>query len=488
MDLVRKNRIIPVLYILASLVIFAYIAAKATVSSFTHDESFSYLRYVSHGFMDLVSNKDAYTNNHILNTLCMKYSEMVFGNSALALRLPNLLLLVVFFVYAYLLLRKVNPVVGFCIFILMATNTALIDFFGLARGYGLSIGFMTLSLYSLIKSLEEKRTWNLILFNIGALMAIFSNFTLLTFYVAALAVFNFIILAEGRTTIREKIRLYQLNKVNIIFLFIFLLVLYEPVRKAVKFNSFDFGGKHGFMHDTGMSVIYHLFNNMPLNPAGILLIQMVLSAIMLVPFVLILANLVLVKRDFFLRNRSMVAVNLVFLLIAVETVVQHYLLKTDYLVGRFSLFLVPLLLLNFGFLMDYLMKFRFRPLIYSFVITLSLLSAGNFYRNTNLYACAEWYYDRETKNAVLALIRDHQAAAGSQRNVKLGINWLFEPTINFYRETWNLSWLLPVDRNGLTAQDQYEYIFTADSAGVTNRSCDIIFSSGITGTRLTRVK
>ena len=191
----KNFKITPVLFILTGLIIFAYIATKATVSSFTHDESFSYLRYVSHSFMDLVSNKDAYTNNHILNTLCMKYSEMVFGNSALALRLPNLLLLIVFFVYAYLLLRNLNPVIGLCIFILMATNTALVDFFGLARGYGLSIGFMTMSLYALVHSFNEKRTRNLILFNIGTLLAIFSNFTLLTFYVAALVVYNFMLMA-----------------------------------------------------------------------------------------------------------------------------------------------------------------------------------------------------------------------------------------------------------------------------------------------------
>ncbi|MEI6682719.1 MAG: glycosyltransferase family 39 protein [Bacteroidota bacterium] len=484
----KKIKIIPVLFVVAGLVIFAYIAVKATVSSFTHDESFSYLRYVSHSFMDLISNKDAYTNNHILNTLCMKYSEMIFGNSVLALRLPNLLLLVVFFAYAYLLLRKINPVTGLCIFILMATNTALIDFFGLARGYGLSIGFMTMSLYSLVQSFEEKRTKNLVLFNIGALLAIFSNFTLLTFYVAALVAYNFIILQECRFSLKEKGLLLKANTVNLVSLFGFLVVLYEPVRKAVKFNSFDFGGKHGFMHDTGMSVIYHLFNNIPLNPAGILVIQVALSVIILIPFVLILKNLVLSKTEFFSRFRSMVIINLVFLLIAAETVVQHYLLKTDYLVGRFSLFLVPLLMLNFGFFMEYLMKFRFRGVIYTFVIVLSLLSAVNFYRNTNLYSCAEWNYDRETKNAVLALIRDHQAVAGNQRNIKLGINWLFEPTINFYRSTWNLSWLLPVDRDGLTSLDQYEYIFTADTAGVKNKNYDIIFSSDITGTRLTRMK
>ena len=42
--------------------------------------------------------------------------------------------------------------------------------------------------------------------------------------------------------------------------------------------------------------------------------------------------------------------------------------------------------------------------------------------------------------------------------IKLGIDWIFEPTVKEYREKLKLSWLLPADRNGLTDRDDYRYI------------------------------
>jgi hypothetical protein len=51
---------------LIGLSILSLIAAKAYHTSFTHDESFSYLHYIPESFMDILAFKDSYTNNHIL--------------------------------------------------------------------------------------------------------------------------------------------------------------------------------------------------------------------------------------------------------------------------------------------------------------------------------------------------------------------------------------------------------------------------------------
>src|ERR1051326_42770 len=129
----------------AGVILFFYIAIKASISSFTHDESFTYLHYPHDTFMNIISYKNFYTNNHILNSLLMKYSELLFGSSEFALRLPNLLLFIVYMIYSYLLFRKTNQFLSVAIFILLCANSSLIDLFGLARGYGLSFGFMLMS-------------------------------------------------------------------------------------------------------------------------------------------------------------------------------------------------------------------------------------------------------------------------------------------------------------------------------------------------------
>lgn len=480
----NRYKISAIIILLLSIILFSYSVTKSTISSFTHDESFSYLRYVSHSFMDIISNKDAYSNNHVFNTLCMKYSEKIFGNSEIALRLPNLILLLVYLTYTFLFFHKSNPVLCVSIFILMTTNTPLIDFFGLARGYGMSIGFMVMSLYHLINSFNNNKNKHLILFNIGALLAILSNFTMLNFYLASLLVFNLLTITECRFISKEKYSFYKTNRVNIIMFIFLLIILYEPVRKFIKFNTFDFGGKQGFLHDTVSSLIYRMFTNIWIKSNDLILLQISILLIILISLIIIIVNTYRSDKEFFSQSRALIIVNLILLTISIETIVQHWVLKTDYLIDRFALFLFPLFVLNIGFLFEYILKFRYRFIIQSLVVSLAILSISNFYRNRNLFSDAEWGYDMETKNAVTALINYQQNVATKKDNIKLGINWVFEPTINYYRQTWNIHWLLPVDRNGMTESDDYYYIFNADLEKLKNKNYQVIFSSERTHTML----
>jgi hypothetical protein len=264
------------------------------------------------------------------------------------------------------------------------------------------------------------------------------------------------------------------------------IVLYEPVRKFVKFNTFDFGGKQGFVSDTITSFIYNIFAGINLNPFELLLFQsFILSVILLTVFVFII-NDYHSNKGFFVKNRSLIIVNLILLAISIETIAEHYVFKTDYLMGRFALFLFPLFVLNLGFLSEYFLKFRNRFIIYGLAVSLALLSLTNFYRRADLNSCADWGYDMKTKNAVTALVNDHNSHDPNRKDVKVGINWIFEPTINFYRQTWNIQWLLPVDRDGFTEKDDYRYIFKDDPEYSKNKDYPVIFSSERTNTVLIR--
>jgi hypothetical protein len=477
------------LVIVIGVTVFAWIATKATVSSFTHDESFSYLQYVPDHFMDIISNQRAYSNNHVLNTLGMKYSSMVFGSSELALRLPNLLMLLVFFTYAFLLMRDVNPLVRVSVFVLLATNTALIDFFGLARGYGMSIGFMIMGIYHLFRSFDENKTRHLVMFNLAALLAILANFTMVNFYLSALVVYNLMQIAESRVVLKEKFRFWRVNRVNIMLMGVLLFILYEPVRKAVKFNSFDFGGKQGFVTDTVSSLIFHGFTNIHFSTLVLTLLQITLVVVVIIPVFIIVVKFLRSDPEFFRRFRALVLVSLVLVAISLETVLQHYFMKTDYLVGRFSLFLFPLLVLNAGLLMDYGSTLRCRGVFLSFAVLLAMLSASNFYVNRNLHTCAEWSYDSGTKDAISALADYHQAHGNlKQDSILLGVNWLFEPTVNFYRETRKLTWLIPVDRKDHSADADFLYLSKDDSGLIRDRSQVVVFSSPEANTILLKVR
>lgn len=71
-----------------------------------------------------------------------------------------------------------------------------------------------------------------------------------------------------------------------------------------------------------------------------------------------------------------------------------------------------------------------------------------------------WPYDASNKVVVERLMAEHQRRPTTQ--MRVGITWLFEPSLNYYRRTWRLEWLRPFDRAGFSAADDYRYVLEPD--------------------------
>lgn len=480
----NKHLIVLIIIALAACVVFFYVATKAYSASFTHDESYTYNHYVHTAFMDILSYKNSYTNNHLLNTLLMKYSEMLFGNSELALRLPNLLALLLSFLYVYFLFQKQHVVLQISVFVFLFTNAALLDIYGLARGYGMSIGFMLMAVYHLINMFNTNRSVHTVFFHIASLLAVLANFTMLDFYLAALLVFNIIHLYQARFVNKNKFNLYHINKLNLLMLIPVLIILYEPVRRVITYNNFDFGGSHGFMSDTFAAILATFVVNTQLSDAIVESIKIVLLITLVIPPAIIAIQAFSKRADFFENNKSLIFINLILVVIFVEIIMQHLLFKTDYLVGRFALFLFPLMVLNAALLINAFLQYRFKVILFAVCSVFALLSSVHLFRYADWYSCAEWGYDRETKNAMIALQESYNSDKSRSETVKLSVNWLFEPTVNFYRTTRNMDWLLPVDRKELTLNSNYYYIFKSDLDTLKLNKYSEVFSSDKTNTVL----
>ncbi|MCK4406803.1 MAG: hypothetical protein KAV44_03940, partial [Bacteroidales bacterium] len=74
----------------------------------------------------------------------------------------------------------------------------------------------------------------------------------------------------------------------------------------------------------------------------------------------------------------------------------------------------------------------------------------------------DWKYDAQTNEMIVDLEKEVNQSQKENQTVKLGINWLFEPTINFYRKTKNLKWLNKVNRDGFEDNFDYYYIMEED--------------------------
>lgn len=437
--------------------ILSLIAIKAYHSSFTHDESFSYLHYAHQSFMDILAFKDSYTNNHILNSLGMKFSEKIISASEFSLRLPNIILFIVYSVFSFLLFRKSHKIIALSFFILLLTNNPLIDFFGLARGYGLSIGFMIVAIYYLIESLNSGKNKHLVLFHIAALLATLSNFTMLNFYVASIFIFYGVIYIEQRIIKQDDFSFFKRYKLNWFLCLISIIVLYEPVRRLITYNKMDFGGKSGFISDTFSSVINYTFYNLTLSNSMRVFLMALFSLLILFTFGLIVKMIVQKQLAFFQEHKALIVVNALIILISSASIIQHFLFHTDFLSGRFTLFLIPLFLLNGGFLINYLTTLGYKNTLLSVVFLLAMLSTYNFYSHFTMSSNSEWAYDANTKKA-MKLLASQQHTSDS---INLGVSWELEPTCNFYRTVWKLNWLNPIQRYGLKNNSDFYYVFVS---------------------------
>ncbi|MCA6362318.1 MAG: hypothetical protein IM638_04730 [Bacteroidetes bacterium] len=132
-------------YVLAALALLAavYVFVRGALIPFSWDESFTWLEFVrgDNWWPENIGVMSA--NNHLLNTWLMKATERLFGSAEFSLRLPNMLggLLYLWLAYRFAA-REAGLWKQLAVFVLLTGYAYLLDFFSIARGYGLSNALM----------------------------------------------------------------------------------------------------------------------------------------------------------------------------------------------------------------------------------------------------------------------------------------------------------------------------------------------------------
>ena len=145
---------------------------------------------------------------------------------------------------------------------------------------------------------------------------------------------------------------------------------------------------------------------------------------------------------------------------------QFYLIGTKLPIRRYGLLFVPMFMFCFCFLSAFLfrqkkLKIISLFLVYGLALACSFHTFSAFSANTYL----DWIYEKETRNVMKIFEKDVLLTKPSYP-VTLGITWLFEPTVNFYRQTDGLSWLNQVNRDGPSIKADYYCIFKDDLSKV----------------------
>ena len=236
--------------------LFTFIIVKAIVVQITVDEAYTLTMLTKESVWNLVSYESSYTNNHILNSLLCKLSFSIFGMNQLAGRLPNILSFLLYFWFVWQFSRRFfkDDAIGLMFVAVMLGNPYMLEFFSLARGYGLSFALMMPSIYYAARYVLEHHYKSLPLSILFSILAVYAQFALLHFFLAL----NFLIfLFQTQKYVLTK-DLAVLKKgigTQIVGAILLGLLVYAPFKAILKDNQISYYGSKNIWDDSLVSII-----------------------------------------------------------------------------------------------------------------------------------------------------------------------------------------------------------------------------------------
>jgi hypothetical protein len=431
--------------LVGSAALFGYSLYRAVHLSFVHDESLTYSILAGDPFF-----RDT-ANHHPLNTRAMEWTRHWIGDLEWSLRLPNVLAHLLYLASGLLLLRKVqNSFVVLFGFALLNLNPFMLEFFALARGYGIALGFSLASLWLFGEAWDRPatavgRAAIFLSFTFAALAGL-ANFGWLNFHVAMLAGgFVFWLLdyrlsgGARRTSLIIAVVFFGANIWSIIN--VARRVMWLHARGEIYL-----GGTRGFIPDTIGSLAGTYLYDAAYASWGAALFEYAIPAIFVVLGLVVIQRLVRRHKAGFPETMWGILACSVLLVVA-----EHHLLEAPFPQDRFALYYVPIFAVTLLSMAGDLtvpkgIGARLLSLTVSIFTVAMILHLAS---TANLRGTFIWYYDADTKTAM----SDLQNLVGENpRQMSIGSDWQLSPTINYYRISRKYDWLEPSTREGPTAK------------------------------------
>ncbi|MES2513525.1 MAG: glycosyltransferase family 39 protein, partial [Bacteroidota bacterium] len=190
----KKNKIKAV-YLIAAAVTFIYVFIRAFNMDITYDEAWTITDFASLDVWGIITYEPCDANNHMINTLLIKLFFLSGSDSLFVARLPNVLACILYIYFTYKIVNKhLSPVMALGCYLLLLLNPFVLDFFSIARGYGLSMGFLIASLYYMISYVNEHKTSQVLWTIAFGILTVLSNFSTLNYWLVFCLVINLIAL------------------------------------------------------------------------------------------------------------------------------------------------------------------------------------------------------------------------------------------------------------------------------------------------------
>ncbi|OYU97637.1 MAG: hypothetical protein CFE21_04920 [Bacteroidetes bacterium B1(2017)] len=448
MNKLSKLLLIPAL--LLSFLVFK----KSFLSPITHDEAFSYEVYSPKNIKDILAfSTDVSANNHIVNSLYMKFIAAIGLEHTGVLRLVSSLSFLLFLFSLVSIAKNQDNTWSLGLYLLACANPYLLDFFSLARGYGFSFACMAFSIFLFIKGMREPLSNKLFWAIQVATVAMLSNFNLVYFW-SALNLYHAILFLSQKNVQKavliKQVKTYVFPLLSLAY----LLVVFGKLQAA---QQLYFGGKDGFLNNVVEDQLwcYIYDNNYALNPQ-------LLAIWDITPIFLLV---VAIGAGFFKSVRTNPAyrewIFTLFLVLVSALFIElnHRLTHSLYPIKRTGLFLSVLqsisVMLFFRFLIS-LKYLKVPALITSYSLALVLFAHTLYSYNGMRFR--EIPYDCHHYEILSVLEKETK----TNEVLNLSANWQVGPALNFYRKTKNLSWMPIITRDTLNTKANYLIVFDED--------------------------
>ncbi|MBL4586215.1 MAG: hypothetical protein JKX84_04035 [Flavobacteriales bacterium] len=311
--------------------LLVYLILRAVNVPITYDEAATFFHYVHTGrFWPGEAHWDA--NNHVFNSLLTWLSYTVFGNSIVALRLPNLLAGLLYLIFAFKLsFRLDGKMLRWALFLSLVTSRLVLEFFALSRGYGLSMGLMLMAIYFLYGWMKTDRILLLLLASAGIQLATFSNLSLL---LVNLLFFGWIIFWYVLGAPRNRLAIVAIQLMNVAAMYWLINLSFALKERGLLYYGSDEG-------DTFWKVTVSTLTEFTFDPWGDQLIK-VMPVILLAVTISILLFLKKTITDKVFRLPEILFPYL-FVGCIVGNILLHHLLGVNYPADRVALYYMILL-------------------------------------------------------------------------------------------------------------------------------------------------
>jgi hypothetical protein len=376
---------------LVALAIWGFVWVHAFSMDMTHDEAYSFRLIKTNYFIALFGT----ANTHWLNSFFMKIFSLLFGDGPGWLRLHSVLAFPFYAWGLYHLVRLIKSDKAKIVFVaLLLFNPYVLDFFSLARGYGLALTFQVWSLVYFVRGYEQGlhyRTWMMVwLLN---LLTIASN---LSYFYTVMGMAGY----YGWLLIRSKTAGQGLGKPAYRILFLYVLLLLGTVADLlfIKYYGKDlsYGGDSNLVHSLIGSIwegsFYQASNEQLVEIFSWVSFAMLVLVCGYYGYGLLRTKKISLGLVLCLPFISLLALNIFF----------HLVLKTPYLFGRTALqgYVPGVLMICFAIGSWRLVHLDLQRITLAISALVVMAPVAHFREQANRQWCYEWSLQANSKQAI----------------------------------------------------------------------------------------